>query len=421
MKVLLINTSERMGGAAIAASRLLRALRADGIDAGLLVRDKQTEDKAVVPLRGRGRQMWNFLWERFVIWLHNGRKRSELFAVSLADTGNDVTKLPIFRAADVIHLHWVNQGMLSLPNISRILASGKHVVWTMHDMWPFTGICHYAGACTRYQNECGDCPYLHGSASEDLSTTVFRRKQRLYETARITFVAPSRWLAAEARKSTLLKDFPIEVIPNPIDTTIFRPQPLQKNALRAAMGWPEKKKLILFGAAKVSDERKGVNYFVQACHLLNTFYPETAATVAVVAVGKHADALKDRLPFSVYIPGYVRNEQQMANIYAAVDLYVTPSLEDNLPNTVMEAMACGLPCVGFQIGGIPELIDHLQNGYLARYRDAEDLATGIHRMLNPATYEALSRCAVQKVNDHYAEKIIATRYENLYHRLIQPQ
>ena len=154
MRVLIINTSERTGGAAIAASRLMEALKNSGIKAKMLVRDKQTDQVTVVALKKSWRQIWQFVWERIVIWIANRFKKHNLFAVDIANTGTDITSLPEFRQADVIHLHWVNQGLLSLKDLRKIFLSGKPVVWTMHDMWPVTGICHHAGDCTHYQAQC---------------------------------------------------------------------------------------------------------------------------------------------------------------------------------------------------------------------------------------------------------------------------
>ena len=160
MRVLIINTSERVGGAAVAASRLMRALQNSGVNVKMLVRDKQTQETNVVKLERNRLMVWNFIWERIVIWRANRFKRNNLFAVDIANTGTDITILPEFQQADVIHLHWINQGMLSLQNIRKILTSGKPVVWTMHDMWPCTGICHHARECNRYQEECHHCPYI---------------------------------------------------------------------------------------------------------------------------------------------------------------------------------------------------------------------------------------------------------------------
>ena len=176
MRVLLINTSERIGGAAVAASRLMESLKNNGVKAKLLVRDKQTDQISVVELQRSWKLAWKFVWERIVIWKANHYKKNNLFCVDIANTGTDITSLPEFKEADVIHLHWVNQGMLSLKDIGRILASGKPVVWTMHDMWPCTAICHHARECANYQQECHHCPYIYGGGGKrDLSNRVFRK------------------------------------------------------------------------------------------------------------------------------------------------------------------------------------------------------------------------------------------------------
>lgn len=173
MRVLIINTSERIGGAAIAANRLMEALKGQGIKAKMLVRDKQTDQVTVVPLKKSWRHIWQFVWERVVIWKANHFKKHNLFAVDIANMGTDITSLPEFQQADVIHLHWINQGMLSLKDIQKIIDSGKPIVWTMHDMWPITGICHHAQDCTKYQTQCHTCPLLYKGHKHDLSYRVF--------------------------------------------------------------------------------------------------------------------------------------------------------------------------------------------------------------------------------------------------------
>ena len=178
MRVLIINTSERIGGAAVAAGRLMESLKNNGIKAQMLVRDKQTDQISVVGLKRSWLHVWKFMWERIVIWKANRFKKNDLFAVDIANTGTDITSLPEFQQADVIHLHWINQGMLSLNTIRKILTSGKPVVWTMHDMWPCTGICHYARECRNYEQECHHCPYIYGGGGKkDLSTRIFRKKK----------------------------------------------------------------------------------------------------------------------------------------------------------------------------------------------------------------------------------------------------
>ncbi len=415
MKVLLVNTSERIGGAAVAAGRLMEALKNHGIKAKLLVRDKQTGQISVLSLPGGWRMVWKFVWERIVIWKANRFKKHNLFSVDVANTGTDITVLPEFREADVIHLHWVNQGMLSLKNIEKIFASGKPVVWTMHDMWPCTGICHHARECTRYHSECRHCPYLYGGGGKkDLSYRTFRKKLNLYRNRRIYFVACSRWLKEQACRSALFAGQSVTSIPNPINTNLFKPR--DKREARERCMLPQDKKLLLFGSVKITDKRKGIDYLVAACKRLAEQSPGLKEQLGVVAFGNFSRQLEDLLPFSVYPLDFVTDERRLADIYNAVDVFVTPSLEENLPNTIMEAMACGVPCVGFDVGGIPEMIDHLHNGYVAEYKSVEDFAGGIRWVLDEPSYSNLSEQAFRKVANCYAEGVVAKQYINLYNK-----
>lgn len=416
MRVLLINTTERIGGAAIAASRLTEALIKNGAKAKLLVRNKQTDGISIVRVDPSWLHVVKFVWERVVIWFANHLKKENIFAVDIANTGIDITSLPEFKQADVIHLHWVNQGMLSLKNIRKILKSGKPVVWTMHDMWPCTGICHYAGECARYETECHHCPLLDGGGrKKDLSARVFRRKQKLYAGHSIAFVTCSRWLEDLAKNSALLKGQTVTHIPNPISTNLFKPR--NKQEARAKHLLPEGKPLLLFGSMKIKDKRKGAAYLIEACEILSRKHPELNDELGVVVFGYQSKSLEKQLPFRVYPLDYVQCERDLAYVYNAVDLFVTPSVEDNLPNTIMEAMACGVPCVGFQAGGIPEMIDHLHNGYVAKYKSPEDLADGIHWVLTGADYNQLSEQATRKVHNSYSESHIAKRYIEVYNKV----
>lgn len=416
MRVLIINTSERMGGAAVAASRLMESLKNNGIKAKMLVRDKQTDQISVVSLKHNWLQVWKFVWERILIWSANRFRRNHLFDVDIANTGTDITSLPEFRQADIIHLHWINQGMLSLNDIRKILSSGKPVVWTMHDMWPCTGICHYARECTNYEQECHHCPYIYkGGHRKDLSYRTFRKKQKLYKDASIHFVTCSRWLKEQARKSALFAGQEVTNIPNAINTSLFKP--MNKQEARSQCKLPQGKKLVLFGSVKITDKRKGVDYLIQSCKLLAEKYPAWKDSLGVVVFGNESQQLQEQIPFQVYSLPFIKNEHELVNIYNAVDLFVIPSLEENLPNMIMEAMACGVPCVGFNVGGIPEMIDHLHNGYVAQYKSSEDFANGIHWILTEPTYAELSEQACRKVLGNYSERIVAKKYTDIYNKV----
>ncbi len=409
MRILIVNTSERTGGAAVAANRLMKALNNNGAKAKMLVRDKETETLTVVPLPHSPRLRWHFLWERLVIFCRLHFSRQHLFEVDIANAGYDITKLPEFQEADVIHLHWVNQGMLSLKGIQKILQSGKPVVWTMHDIWPATALCHVTLGCQHFTSQCGNCRLLPGGgSSHDYSTTIWQRKQRMLADENIYFVACSHWLESEAKRSALLKGQKITSIPNPIDTRIYKRG--NKQEARQRLGLPLDKKLILFASQRVTNVNKGMDYLIEACRQLQI------SDVAVVILGGHAEEVVSQLSLEAYPLGYVNDEQRIVDVYHASDVFVLPSLSENLPNTIMEAMACGVPCVGFKVGGIPEEIDHRRNGYVAEYRSAEDLARGIRWILAEADYEELSKNAVQKVVQNYSQQSVALKYLDVYHQ-----
>ncbi|MCM1332097.1 MAG: glycosyltransferase family 4 protein [Bacteroides sp.] len=413
MKVLIVNTSDRTGGAAIAAFRLFRALRNNGVDARMLVRDKKSDDPFVTQLNGGMKLKWQFLRERLVIWLNNRFSKKNLFGVDIANTGTDITRLDLFKEADVIHLHWVNQGFLSLNDIRAIIDSGKPVVWTMHDMWAFTGICHYSGDCMKYSDCCHDCPQLQHPGKKDLSYRVFQKKYAVqYSGRRIYCVACSRWLEQQARKSSILKGMMITNIPNAIDTSVFCPA--DRKAMRDKLGLPQDKKLLLFGSMKVSDKRKGVDYLASACRQIWEQSPEVGKNLGVVVFGKKDDRLAQMFPFPIYEMNYINDETKLAEVYNAVDLFVTPSLQDNLPNTIVEAMSCGTPCVGFNVGGIPQMIEHLHNGYIAEYKSASDLADGIVWGITTADYDNVSHNARRYAVEIYSEGVASSRYMKVY-------
>lgn len=407
MKVLIVSTYDLQGGAAIAATRLLHALQRSGCDASMVVRTKMGKDPSTHQVGSTRGNKLRFYGERGAIFLNNRLSKKNLFDVSIANTGIPLIQHPQFVSADVIHLHWINQGGLSLQEIGQIVASGKKVVWTLHDMWPFTGICHHAGECTRYVQGCGHCPYLKVPSRGDLSWRIFQKKQAAYRKGNITFVACSRWLEELANKSPLTRGHRVVNIPNPINTEMYAPR--DKKATRELLHLPQEKKIVLYAAAKASDPRKGVDYLIRAAEILAARRGDLMFLIA----GMHAEEIAKRLPLPSKSMGYIPTDQ-MAKVYSAVDAYITPSLQENLPNTLMEAMACGTPCVGFDIGGIPEMITHKGNGYVAAYKNAGDFAHGIDHVVYGDNAGELSRRAREKVLHAYNESTIATSYKALY-------
>lgn len=398
MKVAILNTSERTGGAAVAAGRLGKALSRAGIQVDKLVRKDTWLNR------------FRFYWERLIIFLSNHLNRKNLFAVSIANTGTDLSGHPLVKGADIVHLHWINQGFLSLKDIQALVKLNKPIVWTMHDMWPCTGICHHARDCEKFQTECESCFFLN-SKGKDLSTSVFNNKLSLYKDANITFVGCSQWLSGRARKSYLLWDKTILSIPNPIDTEVYHP--MDQGTARELLGLPSGKKLLLFGALNVTDKRKGIDYLIAALRKIEK--PD----VELVVFGQVKDDIRDLFPVPIHSMGYLSDESKIVALYNAVDMFITSSLEENLPNTIMESMACGTPCVGFSTGGIPEMIDHNVNGYVANYKDANDLANGINWILNMSERKNLSKACLMKVNERYTEAIVAKQYVRLYENLLK--
>lgn len=411
MRILIINTSEQTGGAAMAANRLMESLNDHGVKAKMLVRDKATDRITVVRIPHSPLERLRFVWERATIWAHNRFSKRNLWAIDIANTGFDVTRLPEFQEANVIHLHWVNQGFLSLNDIQRILASGKRIVWTMHDMWPMTAICHHSADCMLFQTHCHDCRLLHTPGAKDLSYHIFERKHEMMLHGRVTFVGCSQWITNLARQSALLKGQRILSIPNAIHTNIFHP--MAQDEARKAFSLPTDKQLILFGSLKVTDKNKGIDYLLEAINLLAK--TPIAQQLAIVVVGTKTDEISSLFPLPVYALTYISDEHRMAKLYNAVDAFVTPSLHENLPNVIAEAMSCGTPCVGFHVGGIPEMITHQQDGYVARYKDAEDFAQGIIYVLSSQHHQRLSEAA-RKAAHRYREDAVALQYLKVYER-----
>ena len=416
MRVLIVNTAERTGGAAIAANRLLQALNRNGVEARMLVRDRKTDAPDVVNVPQSWRLKANFLWERGVIWLANGLSKQNLFQVDIANAGTDITRMEAFNWADVIHLHWVNQGFLSLKDLERIMASGKPVVMTMHDQWYFTGICHYSGTCDKYRSQCCNCPMIKGVGG-DMARRVFDRKRAIYEGRNLTFVGCSRWMADLARQGALTQGHTVTNVTNAIDTDVFKP--MDKASARKKYCLPTDQRLLLFGAQRITDKRKGFRYLAEACEHISMHHPTLPGHLGVVVLGGDAESVKSALPLPVYTVNYLSNEAEIAELYNAVDLFVTPSLQDNLPNTIVEAMSCGVPCVGFNVGGIPEMINHQQDGYVADYCDSIDFAQGIAWCLNDSRYASLSQQARNSALASYSEPIAAQRYQAVYQSAIQ--
>jgi glycosyltransferase involved in cell wall biosynthesis len=409
--ILHLSTFHLEGGAGVAATRLHRALLRNGEDSYMLIPGVAKPEKNVEDLNSSGwesrKSFLRFVKERLYFYPQE-KDSSVRFAFSPAVAGADISEHPLVQRADVIHLHWINFGFLSMASLEQIFTLGKPVVWTLHDMWSFTGGCHYSRGCDHYLAHCQYCPYLARPDVYDISFVQFEEKARLYKNVNLALVSPSNWLTDLTKQASLTRNLKSVCIPNCIDTTFFAPE--HKNAVREKLGLPVDKKLILFAGANTQDPRKGFVYFKKAMEQ----YSAQRQDLEVLIFGKSGNNSFDAFPVPVRYLGKITEPAQMVDVYNAADMIVVPSLEDNLPNTIMEAMACGTPAVGFATGGIPEMIDHLVNGYVADLKSADSLAEGINWVLNHNTDKSISLAARKKVELTYSEKTVTSQYSDLY-------
>lgn len=415
MKVLIVSTHDRLGGAAIAAYRLLEALNKNGVEAKMMVLRKGSNNPNVIQVGNKHMNKARFIAERAAIFLKNSFSNKHLFDISIANTGISIVDYPEFIEADIIHLHWINQGMLSIKEIGEILASGKKVVWTMHDMWPFTGICHHAKECIHFKTVCELCPYLIDPSKNDISNTTFLQKQTAYSRGSIHFVSVSSWLTKQAKSSTLLKNHLISTIPNVINTDTFKHMDSVNTELSKVI---RNRKTIVMGAARLDHPIKGFEYLKQALNILvnsNKINPDDLFLLLFGKV-KYPNLFFNNIPIKYLHIGSIINNEEIAQIYSTADVIVVPSLYETFGQTITEAMACGCPAVSFNNSGQTDIIDHQVNGYLAEYKNASDFAKGIYWTLYEADKKTLANACRSKVLKNYSEKTIAEKYLNIYNR-----
>jgi glycosyltransferase involved in cell wall biosynthesis len=407
MKILLLSTFETFGGAAVACRRLMQALNKSDNNVWMYVQEKKSGTSHVISNEGKISKFlskFRFVIER-VFFLFYEKNKSVRFQFSPAIVGLSLNRNTIFQKADVIHLHWTQFGFLSIKSLEEIFQSNKPVVITLHDMWYFTGGCHYSRACDNYERSCGNCEqFLSTPSSNDLSHKLWLKKQKLFNQYKnnIQVVACSQWLASIAQTSSIFRGYKIHAIPNPIDIELFKPTTFEN----------QNKKIILFAAMKISDERKGWTYLLEALNYLS--FSIEFNNVELLIMGHVDEKDLKNIPFNYTCTGYLSNVTQIIETYQKATVFAMPSLEDNLPNTIMEAMACGTPSVGFNQGGIPEMITHLKNGYVADYKSSEDFANGLKYVLTSNDLSDLRKKARNKVELHYSEEIVAQQYKAIY-------
>lgn len=411
MRACVVNSTDINGGAARASYRIHQALRVLGLDSRMWVNQASAGDWTVGSPQNKFDKAMAIIRPELIRPLNK-----------LLITNNPVIHSPaalpsrwVHRInesdADIVHLHWVQGEMLSIADIGRI---NKPIVWTLHDMWAFCGAEHYT------EDERWRTGYMRSNrpayeSGFDLNRWSWNRKRKHWKKP-IQIVTPSNWLAKCVRESQLMREWPVSVIPNPIDTECWKP--IQKKIARDILGLPPEVPLLLFGAMGGGrDPRKGFDLFKHAlCHLHD--HPQVQE-MQLVIFGQSAPQCPPDFGFPIHYMGHLHDDLSMRALYSSADLLVVPSRQDNLPNTGIEAQACGTPVAAFQVGGLIDIVEHEETGYLAKAFDVEDLARGILWVLEDENRRSvLSKNARSKAEMIYTSAAVAKQYINIYKKVL---
>lgn len=414
MRILHLSTNDTAGGAARAAYRLHQGLRHAGHDSRMLVMNRSSDDPSVVAFRSprhplaRVRRHLRRQAINADVARYQGTRPAGLEPFSDDRSMHGADLMAQIPGCDVINLHWV-AGFIDLAGVLPALARRAPLVWRLSDSNPFTGGCHYDDGCERFTQQCGACPQLGSRDANDLSRQVHSRKRQALARiphGRLQIVALSRWIADEARRSSLFRDLPISVIPNGIDTHIFAPG--DRAAARTDLAIPHGAQVVMFSAGSVNNRRKGFAELVAALAGISA-----EQQVVLLSLGGGKPVIN--APLQHIHLGHLADDRQIAAAYSAADLFVIPSLQENLPNTALEAMACGIPVVGFDAGGIPDLVRHRHTGLLAPVGDISGLRQQIQILLDaPDLRGAFGAAGREVVVREYTPATQVARYLSLY-------
>ncbi len=411
MKILTVSYSDIGGGAAMAAYRVHRGLVDAGYDAVMLVQVKETDDHTVIgPTTKLGKFQGILRPELDKLLVKKYKNKTQtLFSPGLLPFSRFVKKIEEINP-DIIHLHWVANSFFPIKDFRKFKTP---IVWTMHDMWAFTGGCHYDEACGKYKKSCGSCPVLGSKREKDLSKRLQRKKIKSFSKIdKLIINGPSKWIADAAKESAIFQNRKVVNLPNLINVDSFRA--IEKGTSRQLLRLPYQNKLIAFGAMNAaSDPRKGFKELHEALNILKIYNTE----LIVFGSSKPKNPIKFNYP--VHYLGKLKDEISLRLVYSAADVVVVPSLQENLSNVIVESLACGSPVVAFDIGGNSDMITHLHNGYLAQPFDSEDLATGIKWALTHILSNQLSINARQKAVSTYNEKVVIPQYVELYEQTLK--
>jgi glycosyltransferase involved in cell wall biosynthesis len=410
MRVLLVSWGDYAGGAYRAAYRLHKSLLEENIESHLLVESKSTDDYTVIGHTTKFQQLLGQIKptiDKLPVNLY-GKSSKTAFSPSWLGFNNIANKINSINP-DIVHLHWVCGGMIKIADIAKIKAP---IVWSLHDMWAFTGGCHYSEECENYKTCCGKCKVLNSAKSFDLSRIIWKRKNNtLKKIDNLTIVGLSKWLSESSKSSSLLKGKKHVNLPNPIDTKLFKP--FDKIKSRELWGLPKDKKLVLFGAlGGTNDLRKGFYELREAIDKIQE------QNIEYVVFGSSEPKEKDNTEFKIHYLGYLNDDKSLISLYNAVDVMVSPSLQENLSNTIMESLSCGTPVVAFDVGGNSDMVVHKENGYLVKPFDTTDLKDGIEWMLNTDQYANVCKNARDKVVSEFDYPVVAKKYIKLYRDIL---
>lgn len=409
LSVLHLSCWDNEGGSGRSAYRLHSGLKQLGVRSRMLVGRKQTHDPDVKVIGGNllgrldrlGGQIADqvdlqYLFYPSSFMLHRSRW---------------------VREADIIQVFNTHGGYFS--HLALIpLSQHRTVVWRLSDMWAMTGHCAYSYECERWETGCGSCPHLeeYPRLRMDTSAWLWRVKDWIYERARLTIVAPSTWMASLVRRSPLLSRFPVYVIPNGLDTETFRPVP--KPLARERLGLGPQERVVLFSAASLLDHRKGGAVLQEA---IRQAVAGGLQHVTFLVMGRNTGAWRADAPFRTVSLGYVGDDETLATAYSAADIFVLPTLAENLPNGILESMACGTPVLSFDVGGIADAVRHMETGYLACKEEAADLAKGLRVLLDsPGLCARLSARCREVAQQEYPLELQTQRFLTLYRDLVGP-
>lgn len=418
LKVVHLNTYDGNGGAGKACLRLSAALNEIGVDSKVLVYYKFGHDPSVTNLSGglfaKLKAIFNIMAERYLAKLFVKAVKTPF---SLQWFGKSIVHHPALKSADLIHIHWINHGFLSPKVLAQLVELDKPIVWTFHDSNTFTGGCHVRYGCEHFHRQCGDCPLLRFSGKNDISHKNWLRKQKAYSELNFHIIAPSRWMAASVKHSSLLGIRQLSIIPNAIATHIFKP--FVKEEAKKILKIPANHFVLMAGfMPSKNDKHKGTQYLIEALNELAARPEIPNELIELVIFGNKDEKNMPEFPFQTTFLGTINKEEHLAKCYAAADAFITPSLEDNLPYTVMESLACATPVIAFTTGGIPDMVHHLENGYLAKYQSATDLADGIEWLFLHEDRESVQKEARRTILTHFAPAIIANKHQELYQSLL---